>query len=118
MAVSEQMRADIRAPQRARRFEERVDPRTGERYLAVAKRGAALKDDPILNKGTCYTLEERDQLGLRGIIPPAVSTAGDQTSRAYENYLRSKDDLGRYLFLASLQDRNETLFFRLLADHL
>ena len=118
MAVSEQARTDPTAPARPKRFEERVDTRTGERYLAVYKRGAALKDDPILNKGTCFTPEERDQLGLRGILPPAVGTASDQASRAYENYLRAKDDIGRYLFLAALQDRNETLFFRLLLDHL
>jgi malic enzyme len=118
MTVTERVRAQKISPVRPRRFEERTDPRTGERYLAVYKRGAALKDDPILNKGTCFTPEERDQFGLRGIIPPAISTAGDQASRAYENYLHAKDDLGRYLFLASLQDRNETLFFRLFQDHL
>jgi malic enzyme len=99
-------------------FEERVDPRTGEKYLAVFRRGAALQDDPILNKGTCFTLDERDELGLRGIIPPAVSTAIEQEARAYENYLKAGDEVGRYLFLAALQDRNETLFYRLLVDHL
>ena len=57
-----------------KRFEERVDPKTGERYLAVFERGQTLKDDPILNKGTCFTLEERDLFGLRGILPAAVSS--------------------------------------------
>ena len=99
-------------------FEKRVDPATGAPFLAVARRGAALKDDPILNKGTCFTLAERDELGLRGIMPPAVSTPAEQAARAYENYLRVGDDVGRYLFLAALQDRNETLFYRLVVDHL
>jgi malate dehydrogenase (oxaloacetate-decarboxylating) len=102
----------------AQHFEERRDSKTGERYMAVARRGAALKDDPLLNKGTCFTLEERDNLGLRGIIPPAISTQLEQEERAYDNYRKAPDDIGRYLFLASLQDRNETLFYRLVLDHL
>lgn len=103
---------------RGSRFEERLDPRTGEAYIVPSKRGSALKDDPILNKGTCFTLEERSALGLRGILPPAVSTPREQESRAYENYLKAGDDVGRYLFLAALHDRNETLFYRLVLDHL
>jgi malic enzyme len=101
-----------------RLFEERVDAQTGARFLEVSRRGAALKDDPILNKGTCFTLAERDALGLRGIMPPAVSTPAEQASRAYANYLNKTDDVSRYLFLAALQDRNETLFHRLILDHL
>src|SRR5450759_548591 len=99
-------------------FEERVDPKTGERYVAVFARGQALNDDPILNKGTCFTLEERDEFGLRGILPAAVSTARDQEARVYENYRGAADDVARYVFLAGLQDRNEVLFYRLLLDHI
>ena len=99
-------------------FEERRDPRTGEKYLAVFRRGAALKDDPLLSKGTCFTLEERQAFGLTGLLPPAVSTPDGQASRAYGNFRRMPDDVGRYLFLASLQDRNETLFYQLVCAHL
>jgi malic enzyme len=106
------------APQSGRRFEERVDPHTGEQYRAVFARGEALKVDPLLNKGTCFTPDERDALGLRGLLPPAVSTPEEQARRAYENYLRAPDDVSRYVFLAALQDRNETLFHRLLLEHL
>ena len=77
------------------RFEERVDPHTGEKYRAVFARGEALKVDPLLNKGTCFTLAERDAFGLRGILPPAVSTPDEQARRAYENYLRAPDDVSR-----------------------
>lgn len=101
-----------------KRYEERVDPKTGERYIAVFKRGQALKDDPILNKGTCFTLEERDRFGLRGILPAAVSSARDQEARVYENYRGAADDVARYVFLAGLQDRNEVLFYRLLLNHI
>src|SRR5262245_43545878 len=101
-----------------RRFEDRTDPVTRERYWAVSARGEALQDDPLLNKGTCFTEEERDSLGLRGLLPPGVATEEQQRARAYENYQRSGGDVQRYLFLAALQDRNETLFYRLLVDHL
>jgi malate dehydrogenase (oxaloacetate-decarboxylating) len=102
----------------ARRFEERVDRKTGERYLAVFRRGAAVTTDPILNKGTCFTLDERDALDLRGLMPPAVSAPAEQEARAYDNFRRAGDDVGKYLFLTALQDRNETLFYRLVLDHL
>jgi len=101
-----------------RPFEERIDPKTGERFWAVLARGEPLLDDPLLNKGTCFTEEERDALGLRGLLPPGVATEQEQRARAYENYQRSGSEVQRYLFLAALQDRNETLFYRLLVDHL
>lgn len=89
-----------------------------DRYLEVKSRGEALKEDPSLNKGTCFTREEREELGLLGLLPPGVSTHQEQAARAYGNYLGAGDDVHRYLFLASLQDRNETLFYQLLLDHL
>jgi malic enzyme len=101
-----------------RHFEVRTDPASGEPFLATAKRGVSLKDDPLLNKGTCFGHAEREQLGLRGLFPPAVQTPAEQEARAYANYLAAGDDVRRYLFLAGLQDRNETLFCRLVLDHL
>ena len=100
------------------RFREQTDPVTGERYLAVSERGAQLRDDPLLNKGTCFPRKEREQLGLLGLLPAAVQTPEEQESRSYDNYLKAGDDVRRYLFLAGLQDRNETLFCRLVLDHL
>lgn len=82
---------------RARSWEPRVDLRSGERYLAVTLRGAALKENAVLNKGTCFTPEERDELGLRGVLPPAVASQTEQEMRAYDNYLEAGDDVGRYL---------------------
>jgi malic enzyme len=63
-------------------------------------------------------MEERDRLGLRGVLPPAVCTPAEQEARAYGNYLRAGEDVKKYLFLAGLQDRNETLFYHLLLSHL
>ena len=101
-----------------RYFKPAVDPETHERYLLVSKRGAAIKSDPILNKGTCFTREERKSLGLSALLPPGVSTPALQKARAYENYCRAGDDVHRYADLSSLQDRNETLFYGLLLDHI
>jgi len=101
-----------------KQFEARVDPLTGQRYLAVYARGATLQDDPILNKGTCFTRDEREQLGLIGLLPPSVQTSEDQVDRAYGNYLKAGDEIRQYLFLADLQDRNEHLFSQLVLAHL
>jgi len=95
-----------------------VDPETRQRYLAVSVSGAALKDDPVLNKGTCFTRDEREQLGLLGLLPPSVQSPDEQLNRAYGNFLRAGDDVRKYLFLAGLQDRNEHLFAQLVLSHL
>lgn len=94
------------------------DGNTGEEYMAVTERGAALLRDPMTNKSTAFTPDERDDLGLHGLLPPAVSTMQQQLARVYENYLAKPNPLERYIHLTSLQDRNETLFFRLLQDHI
>lgn len=80
--------------------------------------GAALLNDPLLNKGTAFTEKERSALGLRGLLPSHVSTLEEQVQRVMENYSRKQTALGHYIYLASLQDRNETLFYRVLVDHL
>ena len=71
-------------------FEERIDPESGAPYWLVAKRGEALLEDPILNKGTCFSEAERDSLDLRGLLPPGVATEEEQRARAYENFQRSR----------------------------
>jgi malate dehydrogenase (oxaloacetate-decarboxylating)(NADP+) len=81
-------------------------------------RGVALLRDPLLNKGTAFTEAERAALGLKGLLPPHVFTIEEQVRRVLENYRRKENDLERYIHLVSLQDRNETLFYRVLAEHL
>ena len=80
--------------------------------------GFDLLHDPTLNKGTAFTEEERDVLGLRGLLPPRVSSQEEQVSRALENLRMKPTDLERYIFLIALQDRDETLFYRTVLDHL
>jgi malate dehydrogenase (oxaloacetate-decarboxylating) len=94
------------------------DSNTGEAYIAVTERGEWLLRHPMINKGTAFTPDERRRLCLDGLLPPVVSTIDQQLARVYENYRAKTSSLERYIHLTSLQDRNETLFFRLLTDHL
>jgi malate dehydrogenase (oxaloacetate-decarboxylating) len=91
--------------------------RDGE-TLTTTARGRSLLLDPRLNKGTAFSAEERDELGLDGLLPPVVSTIAQQLDRVYENFTAKATPLERYIHIASLQDRNETLFFRLVLDHI
>jgi len=79
--------------------------------------GARLLDDPLLNKSTAFSEPERRELGLLGLLPLHTSTIEEQLTRVYENYRRKDNDIERYVFLTALQDRNETLFYRLLQEH-
>jgi len=81
-------------------------------------RGTALLTNPLLNKGTAFTDAERDALGLRGLLPPRIFPMKDQIVRALGNLRRRDDPLDKYIFLSELQQRNETLFYRILTDHL
>jgi malate dehydrogenase (oxaloacetate-decarboxylating)(NADP+) len=74
--------------------------------------------DPARNKGTAFTEAERDALGLRGMLPPRVCSLNQQTLRILENLCRKPNDLEKYIFLIGLLDRNETLFYRVVLDHL
>lgn len=80
--------------------------------------GVALQHDPRLNKGTAFTEQERDALGLRGLLPPRVLTIEEQLERVTRNVREQATDLDRYIYLVGLQDRNETLFYRLVSEHL
>jgi malate dehydrogenase (oxaloacetate-decarboxylating)(NADP+) len=86
--------------------------------IAGLPRGEVLLHEPLLNKGTAFTLEERAALGLRGLLPPNVHTLDEQEARVLENYRHKATDLERYIHLVSLQDRNETLFYKLVIDHI
>jgi malate dehydrogenase (oxaloacetate-decarboxylating)(NADP+) len=81
-------------------------------------RGLALLRDPLLNKGTAFTEEERDALGLRGLLPAHVLTMPEQVERVLTNLRRLPDDLEKYVALNALHDRNETLFFRIVCDNI
>jgi len=84
----------------------------------VTARGRALLLNPFTNKGTAFTPEEREELGLSGLVPPAASTIQQQLDRTYEYFKAKTGDLEKFIYLTSLQDRNETLFCRLVLEHI
>ena len=86
--------------------------------MEVRQRGTALLRHSLYNKGTAFSREERAAFELEGLLPHAVSTLAQQVRRMYGSIVRKTDPLEQYIGLASLQERNETLFYRLLLDHL
>jgi malate dehydrogenase (oxaloacetate-decarboxylating) len=93
------------------------DEQTGEEILETSLTGELALENPILNKGSAWTDQEREDLGLLGLLPPHVATIEEQLARTYANYQQKTTAQERYIFLTSLQDRNETLFYRLLSEH-
>ena len=81
-------------------------------------RGMAVLTTPLLNKGTAFTAEERQALGLNGLLPPVTSTLRIQAECVYAQYQRLTDALSKNIYLTALHDRNEVLFFRVLSEHL
>jgi malate dehydrogenase (oxaloacetate-decarboxylating) len=75
-------------------------------------------DDPMLNRGVAFSPAERESLGLTGRLPAAVLTLEEQADRAYRQLQQQGSDLAKNVYLEQLHDRNEVLYYRLLAEHL
>lgn len=86
--------------------------------IKVSVRGSELLRIPRLNRGTAFTLEERERYGLIGALPTGVTPLEAQLHRSYQQYLRAGSDLDKFQFLSALRDRNTVLFYRLLSEHL
>ena len=80
-------------------------------------RGMNLLDTPLWNKGTAFNDDERIAFALEGLLPPQIESIQEQSVRAYEAYKAKTSDLERHIYLRQLQDTNETLFYRLMLDH-
>ncbi|HEY9074169.1 MAG TPA: oxaloacetate-decarboxylating malate dehydrogenase, partial [Desulfobaccales bacterium] len=80
--------------------------------------GVDLLRDPVLNKDAAFTEAEREILGLRGLLPARVQTAEEQAMRTLENFRRKPNNIEKYLFLIGLQERNKTLFYRIVIDYI
>jgi malate dehydrogenase (oxaloacetate-decarboxylating)(NADP+) len=81
-------------------------------------RGIDVLRDPILNKGSAFTEKERDELGLRGLLPAHVFSQDEQVERVLTSLRKLTDPLDKFVALNALHDRNESLFFRILCDHI
>jgi len=99
-----------------------VTPRGDERVVDTVENPAnpalALLNDPLTNRGVAYADADRSRLGLRGLLPPAIGDLESQVRRAYAEFQREPTDLARHVNLRALQDANETVFYRLLREHL
>jgi malate dehydrogenase (oxaloacetate-decarboxylating)/malate dehydrogenase (oxaloacetate-decarboxylating)(NADP+) len=91
---------------------------SGEEVVEIDTDGMELLHNPILNKGSAFSNEERKLFRINGYLPPAVSRLDQQVERRYEGFADKGSDLEKYIYLRSLQDRNETLFYALLMNHL
>jgi malate dehydrogenase (oxaloacetate-decarboxylating) len=84
----------------------------------IFARGAAVLATPTINRGTAFTREERGELGLTGLLPTGVSTLDSQLRRTYAQYCGQGTDLAKWVYLTNLRNRNEVLFYKLLAEHI
>ncbi|KAL2414865.1 NAD-dependent malic enzyme, mitochondrial [Exophiala dermatitidis] len=86
--------------------------------LKVPLSGRLLLDNPFYNKGTCFTSEERQIFGLKGLLPTNIQKLDEQVARAYQQYCNQPDDLQKNTFMTSMAEQNTVLYYRLIQDHL
>lgn len=96
----------------------KTDPFTGEEYVEVPFKGMFITENPTYNKGTAFPEDERFLLDLCGLLPDGVSTLELQKKRTYEGFSSKPSDLEKYIYMLSLQDRNEILYYALILEHL
>src|SRR5262245_10987838 len=95
----------------------RIEGRDGSMGIEIHARGLAVLDDPQINRGTAFTSEERDHLGLHGLLPYGEETLTEQVARCYEQFQQADSDVAKWVFLTQLHDSNEVLFYRLVGEH-
>lgn len=89
-----------------------------KRPLYIPYAGPALLETPLLNKGSAFSVEERMFFNLEGLLPEAIETIEEQTERAYQQYQKFDNDMDKHIYLRNIQDTNETLFYRLVENHI
>ena len=97
---------------------ELVQSADGGYTVQISSRGAAVLATPTINRGTAFTHEQRAELGLTGLLPSGVSTLDSQLRRTYAQYCAQGTDLAKWVYLTNLRNRNEVLFYKLLAEHI
>ncbi|MDP2283250.1 MAG: NAD-dependent malic enzyme, partial [Pseudohongiella sp.] len=86
--------------------------------LYIAYAGPTLLETPLLNKGGAFTEKERRTFNLLGLLPPRYETIEGQVKRAYMQYCSFAEPINKHIYLRAVQDTNETLFYRLISEHL
>ena len=91
---------------------------TDPNYLYIPYSGPNLLETPLLNKGSAFSQSEREHFNLNGLLPPRFETIEEQVERCYQQYSSFSDNLNKHIYLRAIQDNNETLYYRLVRDHL
>ncbi|MGF1690008.1 NAD-dependent malic enzyme [Photobacterium kagoshimensis] len=89
-----------------------------KRPLYIPYAGPALLETPLLNKGSAFSVEERMFFNLEGLLPEAIESIEEQAERAYQQYQKFENDIDKHIYLRNIQDTNETLFYRLVENHI
>ncbi|WP_428772418.1 NAD-dependent malic enzyme [Vibrio sp.] len=89
-----------------------------KRPLYISYAGPALLSTPLLNKGSAFSAEERSSFNLEGLLPENTETIQEQVERAYQQYCHFENDMDKHIYLRNIQDTNETLFYRLVQNHI
>ena len=94
------------------------DSHPGKRPLYIRYAGPVLLETPLLNKGSAFTKDERHYFNLEGLLPHNIETIEEQAERAYQQFCAYSTDIEKHIYLRNIQDTNETLYFRLVTNHL
>ncbi len=89
-----------------------------KRPLYIRYAGPVLLETPLLNKGSAFTREERHYFNLEGLLPHNIESIEEQSERAYQQFCAHSNDMDKHIYLRNIQDTNETLYFKLVSDHL
>ncbi len=89
-----------------------------KRPLYIPYAGPALLETPLLNKGSAFSKEERSHFNLTGLLPPRYETIDEQAERAYRQFSSFNTNINKHIYLRAIHDNNETLFFKLVQNHL
>lgn len=95
-----------------------TDISTMKRPLYISYAGPVLLETSLLNKGSAFSEYERQQFNLEGLLPHSIETIEEQTARAYQQFLMFRTDMEKHIYLRNIQDTNETLFYKLISEHL
>ncbi|MFT5118732.1 MAG: malate dehydrogenase (oxaloacetate-decarboxylating), partial [Kiritimatiellia bacterium] len=91
---------------------------TNEEPLYISFAGPALLETPLLNKGNAFTVQERRDFNLDGLLPGIIESIGEQLDRAYQQLNAFTSNMDKHIYLRAIQDTNETLYYKLITEHL